>query len=202
MLITPHAIEQLAGRIELAYLRRRPQAIGNEPDPKLWDVAARALAEAHRRHPWLPIDPELFVASQPSFSPLGDPWQHLAPAHAVKRYRKRVVQMIRGLRRELAGELSWIERKIRSGATLEEALRWRTRKVSPLGRFVAALRAGRPDLAERFRPGAQDQHESCPLYRAACSTLIEPALYPVLEILPGLVLRRRIGPPERSPALN
>ena len=105
MLITPHAIEQLSGRIEQAYLRRRSQIPFSEPDPRLWELAARALAEAHRKDRWLPIDPELFVAAQPPCSPLGDPWQHLVPAHAIRRYRQRVVLMVRNLRRELLGEL-------------------------------------------------------------------------------------------------
>jgi hypothetical protein len=195
VLITSHAIEKLAARIEQAYQRRRSQTLVSEPDPRLWEVAARALAEAHRKYPWLPVDPELFIASQPPLYLLGDPWQQLAPAHSVKRYRQRVVQMVRGLRRELVGEVKRLEKRIQSGYPLESVLQWRTRRVSDLARYVAAHRAGRPELAESFRMGVQDQHEGCPLYRLACRGMIDPDQYPVLDLLPGLILRRRIGPP-------
>ncbi len=202
VLITPHAIEQLSGRIEQAYLRRRSQALVSEPDSRLWEVAARALVEAHRKYPWLPVDPELFVAAQPPCSPLGDPWQHLAPAHAIRRYRQRVVLIVRGLRRELFGEIRRLESRIRAGHSLDSVLGWRTRRVSDLARYLVAHRAGRPDLAEPFRAGTQDQHEGCPLYRLACRGLIDPDLYPVLDLLPGLVLRRRVGPPVGLLTLN
>jgi hypothetical protein len=202
VLITAHAIEKLAGRIEQAYLKRRSLALVGEPDPRLWEIAARALAEAHRRQPWLPIDPELFVASQPPPSLLGDPWEQLAPSGSIRRYRQRVIQMVRDLRRELAGEVRWLERRVRAGRPLEEVLARRTRRVTDLARFVAAQRAGRPDLAEPYRAGAMDRHEGCPLYRPACRGLIDPGQYPSLDLLPGLILRHRVGPAQTAPALN
>ena len=54
----------------------------------------------------------------------------------------------------------------------------RTRRVSALGRYVAAVRAGRPDLAAAVRDEAQQQHRSCPLYRLACDGLIPETAYP------------------------
>lgn len=194
VLITPRAIEKVADRIERAYARRHPQGIASPPDSRLWDVVARALVEAHRVSPWLPLDPELFVASQPTSSPLADPWESLAPVPATRRYRRRILQIVRSLRRELRGEIRSAEAQLRRGRSPESVLRRRTRTLSPLGCYLIAYRIGRPDLAARFQAGAQDQHAACPLYRLACRGLVSDAAYPVLELLPGLVPTRRVGP--------
>lgn len=202
MLITPRAIEKVADRIERAYARRNPQGIACPPDSRLWEVAARALVEAHRASDWLPLDPELFVASQPSDTPLADPWQHLSPSHAVRHYRRRILQIVRGLRLELRQEVYRAEARLQQGQPLKSVLGDRDRNLSPLGRFVVAYRAGRMDLAEKFREDATEQHASCPLYRLACRRLIPSHAYPVLELLPGLIPTRRIGPPASSVCLN
>ena len=70
--------------------------------------------------------------------------------------------------------------------------------------YAAALRLTRsPNDAEdlvqdtylkAFRARAHDQHVSCPLYRVACRGLIPARAYPVLDLLPGLILTRRRGP--------
>lgn len=202
MLITPRAIEKVADRIERAYAHRNPQGIVCPPDSRLWEVVARALVEAHRATPWLPLDPELFVASQPLASPLTDPWENLAPARAIRRYRRRILQIARGLRRELRAEIRQAEMQLGQGRSLESVLRRRHRGLSPLGRYLIACRAGQPDLAAKFRDPACEQHAACPLYRLACRRLIPPEAYPVLEILPGLIPIRRVGPLAPGVCLN
>lgn len=158
--------------------------------------------EAHRASTWLPLDPELFVASQPASSPLADPWQNLAPSLAVRRYRRRILLIVRGLRRELRQEIHQAEARLRRGQPLKSVLRRHDPNFSPLGRFLVAHRAGRPDLAARFQEAASEQHASCPLYRLACRHMIPARAYPVMELLPGLVSTRRIGPPISSINLN
>jgi hypothetical protein len=81
--------------------------------------------------------------------------------------------------------------RIRLGETVDAVLLSRSRALSPLGRYIAACRAGRHDLAERFRRSAQEQHWSCPLYRQACRRLISRKAYPVLEVVAGLNLPGR-----------
>ncbi len=150
--------------------------------------------EAHRANPWLPLDPELFVASQPAASPLADPWENLAPSQATRRYRRRILEIVRSLRRELRGEIRQAEAQLRRWPAAEAGVaRRRNRGFSPLGRYLVAYRAGRPELAEPFREQVHEQHAACPLYRLACRRLIAAEAYPVLELLPGLVPTRRVG---------
>jgi hypothetical protein len=204
VILSLHAIEQVAGRIERAYRRRvhkEDQAWGG-PDPRLWTLAARALVEAHRNQPWLPLDPELFVMSQPRTIPLDDPWRDLAPSEAVRRYRRRVLKIVRGLRREIRGEVRRTEARVARGESLEQILRRPSKRLSALGGYLVAVRAGRHDLAEPLTERIYDQHAGCPLYRLACRHLLPGAAYPVLDLLPGLVLTRRRGPVPRGDALN
>ncbi len=191
MLLTPRAIELLADRIERAYLRRHSHLSWSGPDPRIWAVAARALLEEHRKDPSIPLDPELFVAAQPFNPPLADPWTVLAPTTAMTHYRRRIRRIVRGLHLELKAEIRQAEGRIRRGEPMETVLRSRSRSLSPLGRFIVAYRAGRIDLAERFRARAQEQHGSCPLYRLACQSLLPGEAYPVVELLPGLATTRR-----------
>ena len=50
-------------------------------------------------------------------------------------------------------------------------------RISPLGLYITALRAGRADFAQRLRFAAIQQHNYCPLYRPASLALIPAALY-------------------------
>jgi hypothetical protein len=139
---------------------------------------ASVLVRLNRRDPRIPVDPELFVASQPVDCPLSDPWQDLAQARAARRYQQRVRQIIRDLRAELSAEVREVENRVRRGQRLEAVLVAKTNSISPLGRYIAAYRAGRLDLAQRFRGQAQDQHASCPLYLHACHKLLPRSAYP------------------------
>jgi len=136
----------------------------------LWQVACE--------DPEVPIDPELFVASQPINAPYADPWTCLALAEAGQRYRHRVRRIIRRLRQELKREIQRAEGLLSEGRALAAVLRTRDARLSPLGLYITAQRAGRPDLAEKLRSGAVEQHKCCPLYRSASLTLLPVELYP------------------------
>jgi hypothetical protein len=183
--LTKHAIDALADRIERAYLRRQPYWNPGCSNARVWLAAAQALVSLHRTNPKYPIDPELFVASQSIDSPLGDPWGDLTQKRAVRRYKRRVRQIIQNLRAELVTEVCQVEARVRLGQTLDTVLGSRSRALSPLGRYIAAHRAGRFDLAKRFASQTEEQHLACPLYRFACHRLIPRAAYPVQEISSG-----------------
>jgi hypothetical protein len=137
------------------------------------------LYQVHLDDPAIPLDPELYVASQPGHPTFPDPWSELTQPAAAKRYRDNVHLIIRALHRELLGEIRRAERKIRVGRTIEEVLLSKDETLSPLGRFIVARRSGRADLMERLRPLAIDQHHSCPLYRPASIRLLSTEAYPV-----------------------
>ena len=54
-------------------------------------------------------------------------------------------------------------------------------RISPLGYYIAAHRAGMPELADRFAAAAADQHRSCPLYQSASIPFLSADLYPAEE---------------------
>jgi hypothetical protein len=202
VILSTRTIELVADRIERAYLRRHPEGKTSAWDARIWAVAARALLESSRRDSRLPLDPELFVAAQGHAPGPADPWHDLAPAAALRRYRQRVGRLVRGLRRELRAELSRARRALKAGHCLDEVVARRPRWLSPLGRYILAYRAGRDDLLERLRDGARDQHDACPLYRLACRPILPPSIYPVFELIPGLVPTPRQGPLVHSVCLN
>ncbi len=202
VLQTPRTIELVADRIEQAYQRRRPQSLSHIGDTRVWTMAAQALLEAHRQTPWLPLDPELFVAAQTLRTRAGDPWSDLAPRPAMVRYRRRILYIVQSLRRELRTEVRRVEGLVRRGRSTESILGTSHRWLSPLGAFIAAYKLDRLDLMEGLRPGARDQHDACPLYRIACRTFLPTSAYPVIELLPGLSLTPRIGPPWPELCLN
>jgi hypothetical protein len=195
-------VELVADRIERAYLRRYPDCQGFGLDGRIWWVAAGALLEAQRRLGWLPLDPELFVASQSHRLGSADPWSDLVPAEAIARYQERVTAIVRGLRRELRAELRRVQREVERGHSLEWVLRGRRRWLSPLGRYIAAYQSERTDLVDRFRSRARHQHEACPLYRHACLTFLPEWAYPVIELVPGYSMTPRSTPAMRSICMN
>lgn len=181
MLATQSQIDTMAGRIERAYRLRRPQWHGGCSTPRVWAVAARVMLEVHRADPGVPADPELYVAAQPAATSYPDPWSELTTAEAADRFRQRVRAIVRALRSELAREVKLAEERIGSGQAIGRVLAERSGRISPLGRFIVAQRAGRLALARRFATDAADQHRSCPLYREASRRLLAPGLYPVAE---------------------
>jgi hypothetical protein len=181
--------EEIASRIERAYLRRRPEWRGVGVPAQVWTIAATTLSELNRVDPTLPVDPELYVASQPAIEPGSGPWEELIGEAAERRYRRQIRRIVRNLRRELGAEVRRAEGRIDRGEPIEDVLA--RPSLSDLGRYIVARRAGRPNLAETFLAAAQEQHRSCPLYRVAARPFLSRATYPVLDLLPGFEARRR-----------
>lgn len=191
LVFPPHAIDQLAKRIERAYFHHYSANLRDWSGSGVWEIAASNLLELHRDTPGLPLDPELFVASQLSAVRCDDPWSLLTKPKSRDRYRLRVRQIIRNLRRELRRELLNAERRLAIGIPLETILEMPCRFFSPLGKYILAHRADRPDLADAWWTEAREQHRCCPLYVNACEGLLGPGLYPVLDLLPGCDLAER-----------
>jgi hypothetical protein len=179
VLPTHEVLDYLAGRIEQAYALRRARWFRGCSTPRVWYTAALRLWEAHASDSALvPLDPELFVASQPISAPLSAPWTEVAHPESARRYRSAVRGIVRQLRAELKRELVAAERSIREGVEIESILGRKHRRLSCLGAYILARRAGRKDLAERFTAGAAAQHRSCPLYRTASVAFIPAEFYP------------------------
>jgi hypothetical protein len=92
-----------------------------------------------------------------------------------------VTDIVRVLRRELAVEVRYAEARVAAGRSVSKVLSVRSRRISPMGCYIVAQRAGRAMLADRFRAAAVEQHAGCPLYRQASQKLLPPELYPVEE---------------------
>jgi hypothetical protein len=148
------------------------------------------------------LDSELFVASQPINDSLSDPWSELAQPDAARRYSSQVHRIIRRLRSELTREVRLAERPIRQDGEIRPALLAEDRRLSPLGCYIAALRAGRADLARRFAAAAAEQHRSCPLYRAASVPLLPADLYPFADFVGELKTKDEMQSSKKSIALN
>lgn len=190
MFPSQETIDDVAGRIEQAFRLRHPDWSPARSSPGAWAAAAAGLLMMHRAAPTVPIDPEMFVAVQPSRA-WSDPWADLAEGPAFRRYRRHVRAVVAQLREEIRGEVRAAERRLRRGASLEAVLSDLGGALSPLGRYAVALRAGDDGLAERHRPEAERQHRSCPLYRQACRAILPDDAYPLPRrtgLLPGLVL--------------
>lgn len=141
----------------------------------------------------LPLDSELFVASQPLDSQAGDPWTELAQPEAGRRYRRQVRRIVSRLRAELDREVHRAER-LMEDPRVDPSLLARDRRLSPLGCYIAAHRVRRNDWAAYFATAAARQHDACPLYQAATLSLLPADLYPLAERPPHekpLAERRR-----------
>jgi hypothetical protein len=174
-------IDRLADRIERAFTLRRSKWYRGCSTSRVWSAAALVLWQTHERNPQLPLDPELYVASQPVADHFAEPWKTLARVDAGLRYEKNVRRIVRQLRGELKREIRRAEAILQQGRGLSRLLRVRDSRLSPLGLFITAHRAGRPDLAELLRRGVLAQHRSCPLYRPATLGLLPMEFYPVRD---------------------
>jgi hypothetical protein len=185
VLPTHEVLDHLAGRIEHAYGLRRPRWLRGCSTSRVWYTAALRLWEAYAGDPdRVPLDPELFVASQPISAPFSDPWSELAHPKSARRYLRAVRRIVRQLRAELKRELAAAERSIREGREIVGVLGRKNRRLSSLGSYILARRAGRDDLAERFAAAAAAQHRSCPLYRTASLAFIPAEFYPDANLVP------------------
>ena len=77
MLPTQEMIDRLADRIERAFRLKRCNWRRGCSTPRIWSAAATILWQVHCENPEIPLDPELFVASQPIAASFGDPWASL-----------------------------------------------------------------------------------------------------------------------------
>jgi hypothetical protein len=178
VLVDHNLLDALAVRIENAYrLRRRDWNAGCSTG-RVWSAAALRLVEVQQEVPWLPLDPELFVAAQPLKQPFVNPWCALTEVRAARRYRKRVQQIVAGLAAELRSEVARAERRIKQGESIDHVLAPGGLSLSPLGGFIVACRAERWDIARQLLPSAVSQHNACPLYRQASRRLLPPESYP------------------------
>ncbi|GAC1469611.1 MAG: hypothetical protein NVSMB9_13600 [Isosphaeraceae bacterium] len=199
MLTTQNEINTIATRIERAYRLRRSEWQARCSTQKVWSAAAVMLHNIHENDPTIPIDPELFVAAQPHKSIYADPWIDLVDSGSARRYLEQIERITRNLRDEMTAEVCLAESRIQKGRPIGRVLTSQSRRLSPLGRYIVAHRAGRPALSARFLVGALAQHKACPLYRRACSTLLPAEAYPQLET------GRRLagsGNLPQSPSLN
>ncbi len=172
-------IEQLSRRIQQAYGLRRPDWRGGCSTARVWSAAAERLWAAHVADPArVPLDAELFVASQPIAASFADPWSELAQPESTRRYRSMLRRIVRRLRGELKREVGRAERLIRRGHDIREVLETRGR-ISPLGCYITSVRAGLDELARSFAAAAAAQHRACPLCRDASGALLAGDLYPV-----------------------
>jgi hypothetical protein len=199
-LTTQQEIDGLAKRIRHAYHARGMKWNDGCSTTRVWTAAALVLSQIHEDHPEIPVDPELFVASQSLDSNIADAWRDLTSETAVESYRKRVGAIIRQLERELRREVKHAERQLRSGRPISNVLYDEDARLSPLGRYIVARRAVQPELAARFKFEAVVQHRCCPLYRSACLAFLPAEHYPVDESHPEyeLTLRANADAPVHS----
>jgi hypothetical protein len=179
VLPTQETLDRLADRIEKAFKLRRSNWYRGCSTPRIWSAAATILWQVQAEDPTIPLDPELFVASQPLTASFADPWSSLAQPEAGHRYRLNVRRIIRRLRNELKREVRLTEELLRQGRAFSMIIGSRDARVSPLGLYIVAHRTARPDLAGRLRRGAIEQHHCCPLYRSACLAFLPAELYPM-----------------------
>jgi len=179
MLASQKELDRLATRIQLAYRRRGLRWDDGRSTSRVWTAAAMVLWQAHLDDAEVPLDPELFVASQPMKSGVADPWLDLVGDHAKDAYQRRVHQIIHMLRDELRRELRFAGRLVRKGRPLRDVLFDPNPRLSPLGRYLLAQRASRSDLAEELEGEALAQHRVCPLYRFASLAFVSADQYPV-----------------------
>jgi hypothetical protein len=180
LLPTQELIDHLAERIDNAYSLRRPRWWQGCSTPRVWNAAAHRLWQVHEENPsQIPLDPELYVASQSISGQFSDPWIELAGPKAGRHYRARVYRIIEVLSSGLKKEVRLAERAIRKGQDISNVLKIKPGRLSHLGCYIVARRAGRADLAVRFADAANEQRRFCPLYRSACLALIPGELNPV-----------------------
>ena len=175
---TLETIDRVAGRIEAAYRRRFPDWSDVGSTPGVWESAARRLFETDSGMVGLPIDPELYGASQIPGRLGPEPWADLTQSRSLTRYRRCLRGIILQLRRELRVEIARAECRMLRGVSLDELLETEGARLSPLSCYILSHRLGRADLALKLHSAAVNQHRSCPLYRIAARSLLPAHAYP------------------------
>lgn len=178
MLSLPETTDLLARRIERAYIRRNPTWIRDTACPRVWDVAALRLIEVSMHNPLITLDPELYVAVLSVGGGRRNPWIELTQNLSKSRYISALRKIVGFLRRELKLELRRAQISISDGLELEQVFQVSRGRISPLTCYILAYHAGRLDLMSELEGRSVRQHQSCPLYRLACSSLLPDDAYP------------------------
>lgn len=200
--LTIETVDQIAATLKDAYYLRHRDKGTAHIEGRVWSLAARRLLSLHRTHPELPVDPVLFVACLPEPLAGREPWHGLIQRRSLVLYRNRLRSITRRLQRELTREVALAEAEIERGQPIEMLLTWPSRRVSPLGRYIVAQRADRPDLARAFRQDAYRQHMACPLYRPASRSLLGSLAYPIADLLEMIAPAKAAASTYCSPSRN
>ncbi len=178
---TCNNVLEIAIRLEFACVKFYPlKQPGLEISTDFWIRCAVALLAVNRQDTVYPIDPELFVASQ---FDCGENSIAEDVESAVARYKSAVKRTICKLRQELTEELKWLSSASRRGLSVERLIRSHSRRITPLSLYIHAQRMNRGDLADGLISQVREQHEHCPLYRAASSQWLEDGRYPAFASL-------------------
>ncbi len=190
---TCNNVLEIAIRLESACTKFHPASrVKSEISPDYWIRSAVALVAANKLEPLIPIDPELFIASQ------FDNGESSVPEDvegAVARYKSSVMRTICKLRQELSEELKWLTSASRRGMSVERLIRTHSRKITPLSLYIHAQRMNRDDLADGLISQVLEQHEHCPLYRAASIQWLEDGRYPAFASLERWRRSKVVAPP-------
>lgn len=173
LVLPPRLITPLAHRIGKAFLLYDPPAHPDlAPDSRIWRVVATGLVRLNRECPEIPVDPELFVRVQVRSGLRQNPWVLLTHPEAFARYRAAIERIVLSLARELLGEVHQIGDWVGEGIPFEHAVRVESKKVSPLGRYLASMLANEPELARSFQVDCGEQLRACPLFEQALRRLL------------------------------
>lgn len=171
-------LDRSAEMIKQAYLRQNSGYSPSSCSSEVWVAAAMRMHQVAEENLGIPVDAELFVASQVYRGFRRDPWTELTQAGASRNYRQAIRKIVGLLEKEISREIRWATRKMESGASLDGLMASAKTKLSPLSKFYFAREFGRSDLADRYRDDARDQHLSCPLYETAFRNLLPSMIYP------------------------
>jgi hypothetical protein len=190
---TCNNVLEIAIRLESACTKFLPASRTKaEICPDYWIRSAVALLALNRHETHIPIDPELFVASQYERGALTIPDD---VEDAVARYKTSVMRTICKLKQELSEELKWLTSASRRGLSVERLIRTHSRKITPLSLYIHAQRMNRDDLADGLISQVLEQHEHCPLYRAASAQWLEEGRYPAFASLERWRRSKVVAPP-------
>lgn len=190
---TCNNVLEIAIRLESAFTKFLPvSGARSELGPDHWIRSAVALVGANMSDPQIPVDPELYIASQFGIGEFSMP---LDVDEAVERYKSSVLRTICKLREELTEELKWLTSASRRGLSVERLIRTHSRRITPLSLYIHAQRMNREDLADGLISQVLEQHEHCPLYRAASTQWLEEGRYPAFACLERWRRSKVVAPP-------
>lgn len=194
---TCNQVLEIAIRLESAYVRNRNAGLErHEINPTYWIRCAVSLLATNRQDSIYPLDPELFIAAQSDKKTKTNEVEFPQEVdEAIDRYKLSILRTIRKLRQELTEELNWLSSASRRGLPVERLIRTASRRITPLSLYIHAQRMNREDLANELISQVLNQHEHCPLYRAASSQWLEGCRYPAFASLERWRRPKVVAPP-------